>query len=112
MKTFSPSEALIQKRVVAYLKSIGALFHASPSVYIPNPVTRAKMMAAGFSKGWPDIVAILPNNKVIAIELKKDKGGRASPEQKKWVQALENAGVPARICHGYEAAVAFIEEYQ
>jgi len=64
----------------------------------------------GVSPGFPDFLVIV-NNKLIAIEMKRQKGGTATPKQMTWLYSLESAGVPARVCRGADEAIAFIEEY-
>lgn len=44
-----------------------------------------------------------------AVEMKRLKGSVTSPEQKAWIEALSLAGIPSKICKGYEQAVQFIE---
>ena len=49
--------------------------------------------------------------KSAAIELKKDQGGRVSPSQKEWQQALEMRGYKATVAKGYDEAVRVPECY-
>jgi hypothetical protein len=40
----------------------------------------------------------------MAIELKRSKGGRVSPEQAQWLRILSDNGWRAVVCHGaYDA---------
>lgn len=93
----------------------------------------AKLKRMGQSRGFPDFLIVIPNvigrklyvqeldedgnadynptkTRMIAIELKRRKGGRVSPEQKEWLETLNDAGVEATVCHGFEEAKQFIEE--
>ena len=91
----------------------------------------AKMKRMGQAKGVPDYFVIIPAkwaqydltkpadeddksfmfaSRLVAIELKRKKGGRVSPEQKEWLEILNDAGVEATVCHGFEEAKQFIEE--
>ena len=62
----------------------------------------------GVSKGFPDYMVIV-DNKLIAIELKRSKGGKVSPEQKEWLSALSKAGVDAFVSYGAKDAIEYIE---
>lgn len=86
--------------------------------HIPNGGSRNKAEAArlkrqGVRAGVPDIC--LPAARGgwhgLYIELKRQKGGRASPEQREWVEYLEKAGYCARICHGWDEAREMVERY-
>lgn len=73
----------------------------------------AKAKASGKRKGFPDMLIFLPGL-VIAIEMKRaiQKGKAkpvASPEQKTWIENLNNLGHPAKICFGWIEAKEFIE---
>ncbi len=61
----------------------------------------------GTSKGFPDFI-IFVGAKVVFIEMKRTEGGRASPEQKDWIDFLQKAGHPASICEGFEEAKEFL----
>lgn len=65
----------------------------------------------GVSKGVPDLFAIV-NNQLIGIEMKRTKGSVTSQEQKDWIEKLNKAGVPTRICKGSIEAINFIKEME
>ena len=67
------------------------------------------MKRAGVSRGFPDYL-IFANGKRYAIELKRKKGGRATPEQLVWLDVLDKYGFNVKVCNGAEEAIAFIEE--
>lgn len=107
-----PTEAEEARRLVAYLRIKGYKF-----THIANETGsgRTAMLQGrrnkqqGVSKGFPDYLIIV-NNRLIAIELKRTKGSTITQEQKDWLEALQNAGVPARICKGALDAIDFIQE--
>ena len=82
-----------------------------------------KAKKAGMKKGFPDIFFPLSMIALNAdggragiwcglfIELKKEKGGRATPEQKEWLNELKNQGYYTCICKGKEAAIRVITQY-
>lgn len=79
---------------------------------------KAKQM--GTSKGFPDLLVFIPVPDVlgdlgcyqmIAIEMKRIKNSTTSKEQKEWLKRLELSGIPARVCHGCDEAIAFCKEF-
>lgn len=108
------TEAQEAELLVAYMRIKGYKFHHSPNETGSSPEARRRAIRVkreGTSPGFPDYV-ILVNNKMIAIELKRTKGSKTSEEQKEWIEALNQAGIPSKICKGYDEAVAFIEEQE
>ena len=79
-----------------------------------------KMKKMGTSKGFPDLLVLIPIKgidgkidayQMLAIEMKREKGSSTSPEQKEWLKILELAGIPSRVCKGYNKAIEFVKEY-
>ena len=72
-----------------------------------------KAKRAGLKKGFPDISLPVPRNGAhgLFIELKKEKGGTVSPEQKIILAALNEAGNLAVVCRGAEEAITAIKLY-
>lgn len=62
----------------------------------------------GVSPGVPDLFIIV-NARLIAIEMKRQKGGVVSTFQRKWITQLNNALVPTIVAKGAKEAIAFIE---
>lgn len=101
--------------------------HNIPHTHVPNeiggstPAMKAraiKMKRMGTSKGFPDLIVLVPVVGVTGevdcyqmaiIEMKRQKGGSVSAEQKDWLEKLELAGIPCKVCHGAEEAVDFIK---
>ena len=78
---------------------------------IPNGEYRAittamRLKAEGVTKGIPDI--FIPEWKVW-IEMKKEKGGTISKEQKEMKIYLESVGYTVFIAKGYKKAIDFIK---
>lgn len=109
-----PTEAQEGEALVAYLRMKGLRF-----THIPNETGHSlearkravRMKRQGVSRGFPDYLIIV-DDQLIAIELKRQKGSRTSPEQEEWVQALNDAGVPAKVCKGFDEARDFIEVWR
>lgn len=73
---------------------------------IPNGGMRSKSQAMalkveGVSAGVPDL--FIPSLKLF-IEMKKEKGGKVSPEQKDWLEYLNSCGYVALVANGCEEA--------
>lgn len=107
-----PTEAQEQQVVIQYLELKGHKFTAIPnSTYTPSFNQKRKNKQQGLRAGFPDLVAIIDGN-FIAIEMKRVKGSVVSQEQKDWIEALNNAGVEARVCKGADEAIKFIKSME
>ncbi|NCD17620.1 MAG: VRR-NUC domain-containing protein [Actinobacteria bacterium] len=105
-----PTEDAEQQALVQYMQIRGIPHFRVPSeTYTKSWSQKAKNKRLGVVKGVPDLFAIV-NGKLIAIEMKRVKGSVTSPEQKKWIDLLNTAGTPARVCKGATEAIAFINE--
>lgn len=86
--------------------------------HIPNGGERKKSEAArfkaeGVKPGVPDLflpVARGPYHGLF-IELKRQKGGRLSEAQRRWLDALRKQGYSAYVAFGWKDAAALIEIY-
>lgn len=75
--------------------------------------------AAGVVKGVPDLIIIIPPEyrkngeyKTVFIEMKKEKGGSVSKEQREWIHDLDNStGVSASVCRGHQEAIEFLSRF-
>lgn len=86
--------------------------------HIPNEGKRTKTNGAqlkreGLRKGYPDILLDVPRGEYhgLKIELKRRKGSKITPEQKKWIIKLNKQGYAAVFCYGWEEAWKFIHAY-
>ena len=68
----------------------------------------ARLKAIGQSKGFPDYLLAV-NGQLVAIEMKRQKGGHTSPEQKEWLETLTDCGVKCFVCRGAESAIETVE---
>lgn len=75
--------------------------------------TGSRLKAAGLSSGVPDICLPVARGgyNALYIELKRQKGGRLSENQKKWLSELNAAGNLAVRCDGFDEAVRVILRY-
>lgn len=109
------SEANQQEIVIKYLRLAypDALYCASAGGMRTSYLQAIKMKRTGYVKGFPDLFIYEPRGEFhgLAIEMKKEKGGTASPEQKRWQEQLRNRGYASYICKGNEEAIKVIDEY-
>ena len=82
------------------------LMHAIPNGGKRDLVTAARLKAEGVKSGVPDIFLPVPKGGKAGmyIELKRRNGGRASPEQLYWLDALARQGYHCMLCYGWEHA--------
>lgn len=62
----------------------------------------------GVRRGFPDYV-VITNKEVLFIEMKRKKGGVVSPEQDEWISVLNQMGLRAEVCKGFDEARLFLE---
>lgn len=88
------------------------LFHI-PNGGSRNKIEAAHLKAQGVKAGVPDL--FLPVARGVwyglFIELKRQKGGRVSDQQRRWIEALERQGYRAEIACGWREAAAIITDY-
>lgn len=111
----TPLESVEQKTLVAWLELQGLLFTAVPnSTYTTSWAVKRRNYEQGLRKGLPDLLIVIPperatngSGRVIFCEMKRVLGGVVSPEQRKWIAALNAVGgtVDAFIAHGADEAI-------
>lgn len=103
--TFNPSEGYEQERLAAWLEDLKIpedAYTAIPLGEKRDAITAAKLKRQGVKRGAPDI--LFYTHPPIALELKRQKGGRVSPEQAAVHERCRRAGWTVLVCHGAEAA--------
>lgn len=68
-----------------------------------SPIQAKRLQRLGVRRGVPDYLLII-KGRVHFIEMKREKGGRLSPHQIAWIDALNIAGVGAHVCEGASEA--------
>lgn len=73
--------------------------------------TKAKR--SGMKKGFPDMNLPVPRGFFhgLYIELKREKGGVVSKEQKWWRKKLKEQKYLSVICKGYDESIRLIQDY-
>jgi len=106
MKTEVPSEAFECELFAGWLEERGYLFsHLSQNTFTRSWAVKAKLKRAGVRKGVPDYIICLKNKpRLCFIEMKRVKGGKQSPDQVRWIKAINQTGNVARVCEGFSQA--------
>jgi hypothetical protein len=112
------SEERLQSEVIKYIKyQYPQIRYCGSAGGVYTGITQArKMVRTGYVKGFPDLFiyeARTINGKVyhgLAIEIKTIKG-RATKEQKEWIDDLNERGYKAKICKGLPEILDVIDKY-
>lgn len=99
----TPSEDHEQMLFVQWFRRTfpGVLIYAIPNGGARHPAVAMKMKCTGTVKGIPDLH--VPAWR-LWIEMKRQKGGRVDPEQKKQMDYLTGIGHTCLVCAGNEIA--------
>ena len=115
MKNLTPTEHLEQVTLISWYRRTykNELLIAIPNGGKRHIKTAVAMKQEGVSKGFPDLFLPVPNSKFygLFIEMKRQKGGIVSKEQKSWLEYLNSVGYQATVCKGFLEAKEFIECY-
>lgn len=105
-------KALIRWADMAYPEFRGRLA-AVPNGGQRNAIVAAKLKAEGVRRGFPDLMLLVPRHGFygLFIEMKRETGGRLSPEQADWLEWLAAQGFMAVVCKGFQAAKDTITSY-
>lgn len=86
--------------------------------HVPNGGSRHKaeagrLRAEGVKAGVPDLCLPVARGQYhgLYIELKRQRGGRISEEQARWIDGLLKQGYAAAICKGWQEAANVITDY-
>lgn len=88
------------------------LYHI-PNGGLRNKAVAERLTAEGVRRGVPDICLPVARKgfHALYIELKRQKGGKTSDEQKDWIKHLNVQGNLAFVCRGAAEAIGVIERY-
>lgn len=109
------SEYSEQVAIVNYIKYkyLNILFTASAGGMRTSIGVAKKMKAMGYARGTPDLWIMESKSGFngLIIELKREKGGVLSREQKYWLSELTKRNYLAVCCYGFEDAKETIDKY-
>jgi hypothetical protein len=105
-----PSEHCEQRDLVRWFRrKYGPVrIFAIPNGGYRSMTAAAKFKAEGVSAGVLDL--FVPAWR-LWVEMKRQKGGRLSPEQADWIEYLESLGYTCLVCPGSQNAQAQIEAF-
>ena len=88
------------------------LLHAIPNGGWRHPAVAKGLKAEGVKPGVPDLDLPVPRGNYCGLRIElKAKGGKATTEQRWWLDELASAGHRTEICVGWEAARDVIVDY-
>ena len=109
------SEFEHQKKLTDYIdtKHPEILWSASAGGARTSITEAKRIKASGYKEGFPDVFVYEPRGPFhgLSIEMKKEKGGRVSPAQKKWKEALSVRNYMSTVAKGVDHAVQILENY-
>lgn len=88
------------------------LLHHVPNGGSRNPIEAVHLKQQGVRSGVPDIHLPVPRSGYASlwIEMKYGKN-RVTANQRKWIDALRNAGNAVAVCYSADEAIKIIETY-
>lgn len=109
------AEHTLQERVVEVLRRHWCIAIDTDVMdalkWSPSDLARIKYIkhhkARGYTNGQPDIVLLMPRGRCVLVEIKEQKYGRQSDEQKAYQTAAENLGYEYYIWRSVEDAEKF-----
>lgn len=110
----SQREWIIQCAFIRWLKlqHNGVLYCASAGGLHTSYTQGAKMKAAGYVKGHPDLLIYEPAGGYVGLAMElKSEDGEASKEQKTWLRKLEARGWKTCITKGLDDCIREFETY-
>jgi len=117
--TPAPLEAAEQKTLLQWVRYNSAAYPELKLFYhIPNEGKRSyragrELKDQGLKAGVPDncLPVARGGYHSLYIELKRQKGGKISEQQREWIDRLNRAGNKAIVCKGWEEAAEAIVKY-
>lgn len=100
-------ECILLKQYLDFLKSkkkVISYSHIPNGTYTASWKQKTNNKALGVSSGFPDYL-ILGKDKILVIEMKREKGGVISLEQKFWLENFNRyQNIEAVVCKGFTEA--------
>lgn len=112
------SESSIQRRIQMALSQAGCLIfrNETAGAYMGQVIhkagdqvtlAKARFLPAGLCKGSADLIGLAPGGRFLAVEVKTARG-RTSPEQDKFLLAVNRAGGIGFVARSAEQAVELL----
>lgn len=118
----TPLEAEEQTAVVQWCELQGLKLTSVPnSTYTKSWSQKSKNHREGLRPGMPDLIILIPPAKskdgigrLLALELKRLKGGVVSQTQRDWIAALNglnSVSIDSVVAHGADEAIAYVSSF-
>ena len=101
-------ESKIQQGIVRVLRKNGIYVFSIPNGLITSKASARIAVAEGLKSGVADLEILLPNNKILFVEVKTSKG-KQSKEQKKFEKDITELGYEYQIWKSIEDCFKFIK---
>ena len=106
MLTSAPTEHQEQVIVCQWLDIRHRRYFAIPNAGKRKPWQAQWLKSEGMKAGVPDLVII--GNPMIALEMKRERGGKLSDEQIEWHSVLRNVGWTVIVARGATEAIRML----
>lgn len=105
-------EKSIENSILHWLNMSGIFAWKNQSVGIFDPVKKIyrKSNNPFHIKGVSDVLGILPDGKLLAIEV-KSKTGKASPEQLEFIEKIKKSGGVAFVARSLDEVIETVRVY-
>ena len=104
-------ESQLQQMCVRYFRYVYPQYviYATPTGGSRNPIEAKRLKAEGVLAGVADLTILLPQGRIIYIEMKV-KGNRQTDNQKDFQQKAEALGYKYYVCYSFDEFKAIIEK--
>lgn len=108
-----PTERQEQILFVTWVRKQGYRLSASANGGSRHMLEAINLKRMGVSAGFPDIEIPIPCGHYhgFYVEMKRQKGGRLTPEQAEWLSYLREQGYFAQMAKGFEEAKQMFLDY-
>lgn len=102
-----------QIKIVSWLRDNGIVHFSVPNGFKRTPMQGAIEKAMGLSAGVPDLIIPIARKgyHAMALEVKREAGGRLSEKQMYWLEVLNKEGWYAIEGKGFDQCVKLIRDY-
>lgn len=93
-----------------FLERRGYLFTHIPLGGLRDKKEAARLRAIGTKRGVPDFLIFDAGARGVAVEMKREKGGRVSEDQRRWLDLLSRLGWITFVARGARDAIEKMEK--
>lgn len=106
-------EDVLQINVCKYVRYAYpfAVIHHSPNEGKRSKFERYLIGLLGVNPGFPDLIILDDDKRILFLELKAKKGNKVQSSQKWWNSTLLKFGFNSEICFGFDEAKEVIDDF-